>query len=459
MKKNYFLILILVLISCNNDDYVEIDSDVSKTYSNTSNPTEQDQKLLQRLDSVTEGIGVSFFILPDSDDYVNIPQDPLNLITAKKVELGKLLFHETATGGNPKVASNKAMYSCASCHHAAAGFSAGIRQGIGEAGSGFGINGNGRIIDPSIPLNLVDIQPIRSPTILNVAYQDVMLWNGQFGGTGTNAGTEANWTNIPENFLGFEGVEIQAIKGQDVHRLLIDKDFVKDFNYKKLFNKAFPDVPKSERYTKENAALAIAAYERTVLPNQSPWQKWLKGDFEALTKKEKKGARVFFGKGKCFKCHTGPALNDKKFYAFGMDDFDNSSKAIVLDTPGFENVKKGRGGFTKKTKDNYKFKTPTLYNLIDNGFFGHGGTFTSVRDVIEYKINGTPQNPEVPVERLAKQFVNVQELTENQINNLTLFIENGLRDPNLARYVPNLVQSGFCIPNNDAESKVDLGCN
>ncbi|WP_271784835.1 cytochrome-c peroxidase [Aquimarina algiphila] len=459
MKKNYFLILILVLISCNNDDYIEIDSDVSKTYSNTSNPTEQDQKLLQRLDSVTEGIGVSFFILPDSDDYVNIPQDPLNLITAKKVELGKLLFHETATGGNPKVASNKAMYSCASCHHAAAGFSAGIRQGIGEAGSGFGINGNGRIIDPSIPLNLVDIQPIRSPTILNVAYQDVMLWNGQFGGTGTNAGTEANWTNIQENFLGFQGVEIQAIKGQDVHRLLIDKDFVKDFNYKKLFNKAFPDVPKSERYTKENAALAIAAYERTVLPNQSPWQKWLKGDFEALTKKEKKGARVFFGKGKCFKCHTGPALNDKKFYAFGMDDFDNSSKAIVLDTPGFENVKKGRGGFTKKTKDNYKFKTPTLYNLIDNGFFGHGGTFTSVRDVIEYKINGTPQNLEVPVERLAKQFVNVQELTENQINNLTLFIENGLRDPNLARYVPNLVQSGFCIPNNDAESKVDLGCN
>ncbi len=96
---------------------------------------------------------------------------------------------------------------------------------------------------------------------------------------------------------------------------------------------------------------------------------------------------------------------------------------------------------------------------FDNGFFGHGGTFTSVRDVIECKINGIPQNPEVPVERLAKQFVKVQELTENQINNLTLFIENGLRDPNLARYVPNPVQSGFCIPNNDTVSRVDLGCN
>jgi len=447
-------------MSCEKDEYVSLDSDTNQNdLKSYSNATVQDQKLLQRLDSVTDGIGVSFFILPDSDDFSNIPQDPLNPITAKKVELGKLLFHETATGGSPKVATKKATYSCSSCHHAAAGFSARLRQGLGESGVGFGTNGSGRIIDPSVPLDLVDIQPIRTPTILNVAYQDVMLWNGQFGGTGTNAGTEASWTNIPENFTGLQGVEVQAIKGQDAHRLLIDKDFVKDFDYKKLFNKAFPGVPKSERYSKENGALAIAAYERTVLPNQSPWQRWLKGDLTALTNKEKKGARVFFGKGKCFKCHTGPALNDKKFYALGMGDFDNSSQAIVLAGVNFDDVKKGRGGFTKKTKDEYKFKTPTLYNLVDNGFFGHGGTFTSVRDVVEYKINGVPQNAEVPVEQLARQFVNVQALTENQITNLTLFIENGLRDPNLDRYVPATVNSGFCFPNNDPTSKVDLGCN
>ncbi len=465
MKKFCFFILILILISCQNDDYIPINADAeldgfnTKSYPDITNITELDQKLLQRLDSVTDGVGASFFILPDSDDYANIPQDPLNLITQKKVELGQLLFHETATGGNPKIASMKATYSCASCHHAAAGFSAGIRQGIGESGLGFGINGNSRIINPNVPLDSVDIQPIRSPTILNVAYQDVMLWNGQFGGTGTNAGTEANWTNIPENFLGFEGVEVQAIKGQGVHRLLIDKKFARIFGYKQMFNRAFPDIPREERYTTQNAALAIAAYERTVLPNQSPWQKWLKGDVTALTNKEKRGAKVFFGKGKCYKCHTGPALNDKKFHAFGMGDFDNSGTAVVLGNVNFENVKKGRGGFTQKQRDDYKFKTPTLYNLVDNGFFGHGGTFTSVRDVIEYKINGIPQNTEVPLERLARQFGNISTLTENQLNNLTLFIENGLRDPNLVRYAPVAVNSGFCLPNNDPVSRVDLGCD
>jgi len=286
-----------------------------------------------------------------------------------------------------------------------------------------------------------------------------MLWNGQFGGTGTNAGTEANWTNIPENAQGFQGVEVQALKGQDVHGLLIDKKFAQNFKYKKLFNKAFPEVPKPERYVRETAGLAIAAYERTVLPNQSPWQQWLKGDFNALTKKEKKGARVFFGKGKCYKCHTGPALNDKKFYALGMGDFDNSNDALIKDSANFPSVKRGRGGFTKKAKDYYKFKTPTLYNLVDNGIFGHGGTFTSVRDIVEYKIQGIPENPEVPAERLAKHFTQVQQLTIKQIDNLVLFIENGLRDPNLIRYVPDQIKSGNCFPNNDAQSKIDLGCS
>jgi len=89
----------------------------------------------------------------------------LNLITPEKVALGKLLFHETATGGNPTTASNLFTYSCASCHHAAAGFSAGVRQGIGEAGVGFGLNGEARVFNSNILVVNADIQPIRSPTL------------------------------------------------------------------------------------------------------------------------------------------------------------------------------------------------------------------------------------------------------------------------------------------------------
>lgn len=471
MRKYLFPLLSIFLFSCEKEEYILLNenqhTDTPHNKSITT-PSELDTKILTKLNSASNEVGVSFFILPDSDDYGNIPQDPLNPITSEKVALGKLLFHDTATGGNPKSQDNLFTYSCASCHHAAAGFSAGIRQGVGEGGIGFGANGESRIIDPNISIALVDIQPIRSPTILNSAYQRIMLWNGQFGATGPNVGTEVNWTNIPENFQGFQGVEVQALKGQDVHGLLIDKTFAENFNYKRMFNKAFPNIPKAERYTRETGGLAIAAYERTVLANESPWQQWLKGDYNALTNKEKRGANLFFGKGKCYKCHTGPALNDENFYALGMFDFFKSGAddVVVKDSLSFKrNARLGRKGFTNLGRDRFKFKTPTLYNLIDNGFYGHGGSFTSLRDIITYKLNGVPQKDgsngqaPVPVHLLDPIFKEKQNLTENQINNLVLFIENGLRDPNLIRYVPEQVNSGNCVPNSDPQSQIDLGCS
>ncbi|SHI96476.1 cytochrome-c peroxidase [Aquimarina spongiae] len=438
--------LLCLIVSCGNDDnYVPIESNL-------------DDQLKTLLTEASEGKGLSYFMLPESDDYTNIPQDPKNLITKAKVDLGKLLLHETALGRNPKIEEMRGTYSCASCHQVGAGFSAGVRQGIGECGVGFGIHGEERTINQNVPVDSVDIQPLRSPTILNVAYQDVMLWNGQFGGTGTNQGTEANWENIQENFLGLQGVEVQAIKGQGVHRLLVDEDFVNETGYKAMFDAAFGDIAEGDRYTTLNAALAMAAYERTLLANQAPWQEWLKGQSDAMTDAEKRGAIAFFGNGKCYECHTGPALNDKGFYAFGMGDFDNSNTAIVLDENGFQNVKKGRGGFTKNPDDDYKFKTPTLYNIADNGFYGHGSTFTSVKEVVRYKNDGVPQSNEVPAENLATQF-GTTDLTDQEIDDLTVFIENSLRDPNLTRYVPETINSGLCFPNNDEQSRSDLGCN
>ncbi|WP_299212824.1 cytochrome c peroxidase [uncultured Aquimarina sp.] len=446
MKKLTFgAVIALIISSCTKDDYIPITSNL-------------DSELLSTLNEASNGEGVSFFTLPESDDYANIPQDPLNLITEEKVFLGKLLLHETATGGNPKMSEMKATYSCASCHQAAAGFAAGIRQGIGECGVGFGIRGEERVADATVPRDSIDVQPIKSPTLLNVAYQDVMLWNGQFGGTGTNAGTEASWTEIQENFLGFQGVEVQAIKGQKVHRLQIDDEFVNIFGYKDLFDAAFPDVAENERYTKNNAAMAVAAYERTLLANRSPWQDWLKGNSNALSDSEKKGAIAFFGKGKCYECHTGPALNDKDFHSFGMGDFENVNGALLLYDVNIDNVKRGRGNFTNNPADDFKFKTPTLYNLIDNGFYGHGGTFTSIKEVISYKNEGNPQNTEVPAENLASQFGTIN-LTEEEIDDMTSFITNSLRDPELERYVPESVNSGNCFPNNDTVSRVDLGCD
>nr|WP_321243143.1 cytochrome c peroxidase [uncultured Psychroserpens sp.] len=396
-------------------------------------------------------------IQPLSTDFNLIPNDPNNQMTSAKVELGKLLFHETGIATNPNMEESMEMYSCASCHHAKAGFQSGILQGIGEGGNGFGINGEGRFKNALYAESDLDIQPIRTPSVLNVAYQDVMLWNGQFGGTGTNQGTEANWTaGTPKeaNNLGFEGVETQAIAGLDVHRLRIDEDFVINSAYKDLFDQAFPNVDESQRYTKLNGALAIAAYERTLLPNEAPFQQWLNGNSSAMNEQETEGALLFFDDAQCFSCHSGPALNGMDFHALGMKDLAGDDVLTVID----DATKRGRGGFTNNPEDDYKFKTPQLYNLKDVTFYGHGGSFQSIEDVIRYKNNALKENQEVPTGQMSPMFTSLN-LTDDDIDAITAFLENALYDSNLQRYVPEELPTGYCFPNADPMSSQDMGCD
>jgi cytochrome c peroxidase len=148
------------------------------------------------------------------------------------------------------------------------------------------------------------------------------------------------------------------------------------------------------------AALAIAAYERTLLPNQSPFQRWLKGDYNAMSADEIEGAKLFFDKAQCFTCHSGPALNDMEFHALGMKDLEGAEVLTVID----EGTKKGRGGFTGNADEDYQFKTPQLYNLKDVQFFGHGGSFNTVKDVIIYKNNAIAENSGVPENKLSNLY-------------------------------------------------------
>ncbi len=442
-----FLLVILTLASCSDEADYELQR------------SELDIRLDELLNRASQGQGNNFFVLPSSRHLAAIPQDPQNPLNHDKVALGKLLVHETATAGVPKMNVMEGTYSCASCHPVASSFYSGRRQGVGESGVGFGIAGESRAIDLSMPLDSVDIQPIRPPTLLNVAYQDVALWNGMLGATGTNANTVAQWTaaGIPENHRGFQGLEIQGLVGQATHRLKIDEEFVDAHGYRGLFDAAFPEVPTAERYTPLYAGLAIAAYNRTLLSNQAPWQDYLKGDLDAMSDAQKRGAIAFAGKGECISCHTGPALKDKSFHAWGFGHFDDSGEAVVLDDNNFDTVRRGRGGFTGVADDNYKFKTPTLYNLRDARFYGHGGTFNNIEEVVRYKNEADLQDP-LASQNIASQKGSIN-LTEQEITDLVDFVENALYDPYLERYVPEQVLSGNCFPNADHQSKLDLGCN
>lgn len=447
--KNYriravaLLSVLLVAASCgkDNDLYVALEA-------------EQDD-LKDQINDVSSLVALQ--LLKDNS-LATIPQDPKNPITQAKIDLGKLLFHETGLALNPKQEEGMKTYSCASCHQAKAGFQSGIKQGIGEGGSGFGLFGEGRVIADNYEATMIDVQPIRSPTILNSAFQDVMLWNGQFGGTKTNAGTESEWTiDTPKetNALGFEGIETQAIAGSDVHRLKFDPETIQANEiYKSLFDEAYPNIPVEERYTKLYGALAIAAYERIVVASEAPFQKWLQGENYALNESERQGAMLFFGKGQCYTCHSGPGLNGMEFHALGMNDLSGSDVHGTVD----EATKKGRGGFTKNPDDDYAFKTPTLYNLKDVNFLGHGGSFSSVKEIIVYKNAGIAENTEVPQNKLSDQFKPLG-LSDAEIDQLTDFVENGLYDDNLERYVPDALPTGQCFPDADPQAKEDMGCN
>ncbi len=419
-----------------------------------------DQELDEALSSVSGGVGKSYFRLPDSHEYASIPQDPKNPITKAKVELGRLLFHETGLGLEPAQAIGAGRFSCASCHFASAGFQAGRFQGIGEGGIGFGINGEGRVKDPDYEVINMDVQPIRSPAALNTAYQELMLWNGQFGSTGLNTGTEYAWsagTPKENNRLGFHGVETQAIAGLKVHRLKAVENFIRDVGYAPLYDAAFPDVPAQERYSAVTTGLAIAAYERTILANQSPWQKWLRGDSRAMSEVEKAGAILFFGKAQCAGCHTGPALNSMSFHALGMKSLRDCPEP-VFKVPVEAPEDLGRGGFTGRGSDMYKFKVPQLYNLADSPFYGHGSSFRTIRQVLEYKNRAIPENPNVPLSRIDPSFVPLG-LSDAEIDEIAAFLTISLRDPNLIRYQPGRVLSGQCFPFNDPLARAQLGCN
>ena len=417
-----------------------------------------DENLEAVLVEASEGNGVSYFLLPESDDFYAIPQDPNNPVTPVKVELGKLLFHETGLLVNPKRPEGRLTASCASCHHGGAGFQAGRRQGIGEGGSGFGVRGERRQKHPDYAADELDVQPIRSPSAMNAAYQEVLLWNGQFGATGPNQGTEHAWTSgTPKetNRLGYQGLETQAVAGLDVHRMgRIDTSLVvRDSVYRQLFNEAFP----GESINREQAGLAIAAYERTLLASQAPFQQWLRGRRGAMTEEQKRGALVFFGKAQCATCHTGPALSSMTFHALGMGDMEGAGVFTGSPNELARPEDLGRGGFTGREEDLYAFKTPQLYNLTDSPFMGHGGTFNTVREVIAYKNRAAPENLDVPPSRLAPAFQPLQ-LTADEISALTAFIEEALYDPNLHRYTPDALPSGNCPTVNDAQARAELGC-
>ena len=402
------------------------------------------------------------YIMPSSTDYASLPnQDPKNPVTAEKVALGKMLFFETGIGLEPKYPVSKQAYSCSSCHIPERSFTAGRFQGIADGAVGFGISGEKRKKNPYYDGSEVDAQGARPLPVINTTYVTNALWAGTFGSFGVNTGTESVWsqdTLVEINYKGLMGLEANNERALIVHRQLINKQIKDSLGYTAMFDEAFPEIPESERYTRQTAAFAIAAYFRTILTNEAPFQNWLKGDVTAMTEQQKRGAILFFGKAGCVSCHNSPSLNSDPhlFFSLGVNNHYQTGYSVFR-TDRHDKRNLGRGGFTGREEDMNQFKVPQLYNLKDFGFYFHGASKTSLKDVVEYFNNGIPENKDIPGTQITPLFRPLH-MTQDEMDDLTEFLTNGLYDPNMLRYKPELTMSGNCFPNNDLQSRMDMGC-
>jgi cytochrome c peroxidase len=159
---------------------------------------------------------------------------------------------------------------------------------------------------------------------------------------------------------------------------------------------AFQEVFGGE-ITRERIAMALAAFQRTIISKNSPLDKYLNGDENALTAVQKEGYDVFIGKGNCITCHNGSNLTDNRFYNLGVpENPDIMSDPRVSATMRFtakvsgynayRTLKEDPGRYlvTKDRKDWKAFKTPALREVAITGPYMHNGIFNTLEEVIEF---------------------------------------------------------------------------
>ncbi|MGM0534816.1 MAG: cytochrome-c peroxidase [Pseudomonadota bacterium] len=269
-----------------------------------------------------------------------IPAD--NSLTPEKVELGKFLFFE------PRISSS-GVISCATCHNPALGWADRIPRATGHDGQ---------------------IGERNTPTVLNSGFLESQFWDGRE-------------PDLEGQALG--PIEADVEMAMDLEQAL---ERLEGFDlYQDKFAQAYPDD--EEPISAENLAMAIASFERTLNTPNSPFDRYLRGDMDALDQQEKDGMVAFVDNG-CIACHRGPALTDSQFHR--------------IQVPGSTDV--GRYEVTGEESDRHKFRTPTLRN---------------VAVTYPYMNNGATETLEESVAIMGKEMLG-REFEEQTIADITAFL-------------------------------------
>jgi cytochrome c peroxidase len=289
----------------------------------------------------------------------------------------------------------------------------------------------------------------KAPSFLTGALADSLFWDGratsrfvdpQTGLVSIAAGgaleSQAVGPVLSATEMGHEGrdwAEVEA-KLRTAAPLALSTEIPPDVaavltdatRYPDLFAAAFGDGA----ITAERIALAIATYERTLVPDQTPWDRFTDGDTSALDAAQQRGWNAFKG-AHCIDCHAAPEFTDRSFRNIGL-------------RPPAEDL--GRGAVTAAAADRGRFKVPSLRNAALRGSFMHNGQLTTIPDVLRFyaRAPGTVQFTDNRDPVIAQ--IN---LPPNAAGDIDALLETGLTDPRSAAE-----QFPFDYPSPYSEQKV-----
>jgi cytochrome c peroxidase len=252
-----------------------------------------------------------------------------NPYSAARVELGRFLFFDFRLSANGAV-------SCATCHPPEHAFEGGDPAPVGVTGK---------------PL------PRRAPTLINRAYGKSQFYDGRA------PSLEAQISGPIQN-------PDEMGTSPDAAAAAISKVA----GYGPLFERAFGDA----KVTFDRISKAIASFERTILSGNSPYDRFLNGDKQALSAQAKRGEQIFERAGECSECHNGFNFTNEKFASLGIGPDEHPPDL-------------GLAVITGKRRDDGKFKVPTLREVARTGPYMHDRRFKTLDDVLEfYRKGGLP---------------------------------------------------------------------
>ncbi|UTW56350.1 cytochrome-c peroxidase [Kordiimonas sp. SCSIO 12610] len=282
-----------------------------------------------------------------------IPFPKSNPYTLEKATLGKMLFFDQRLSGGQNM-------SCATCHNPSFGWEVPFPTAIGA---------QNQKLDR------------HAPTVLSMAWVDSFFWDGRAATLEEQAGgpiTSEVEMNLPLEEL------VERLKGIPA--------------YVSGFALAFPSKGISEDSIKK----AIATYERTIVPNNSPFDNWLAGDDDAISASAQRGFDLFNTKAQCSTCHSGWNFSDNQFYDIGLASEDIGRFKEDGSNP----------------KNRHAFKTPGLRNLTQRAPFMHDGSLQSLEDVVIHYVSGGVERPS------RSEHIGPLNLNDTEVTDLVAFLES-----------------------------------